>query len=270
MSTADGWSTTTEQPRALQQLLWVTACLLLAAAPHLTSVPVWVALFTGSSALWRLTVETRRWRLPPTWLRSLIAIGAMLGVFATYRTLNGLEAGSAFLLVMGGMKLLETHNRRDLTVVVFVAFFLLFATFLYNQTLLRLPYMLLAVWLFITTLMRISQHAPMSVREAVGWTGRMDGLAACCCKRCQSHCCCSCSFHACRDSSGPCRHAPAPARAWMTRCRPEMSPSSASLKRSRFVSSSLPSRHRRHNVTGAARCCMSSTVAPGALLKTAT
>ena len=170
---AAGWSTTTERPRSMQQLLWVIACLLLTAAPHLPGVPLWVTLFTGSCAAWRLTMEARRWRVPPTWLRSAIAVGAMLGVLATYRTLNGLEAGSAFLLVMGGMKLLETHTRRDLTVVVFAAFFLLFASFLYNQTLLRLPYMLLTVWLLITTLLRINQRAPMSLREALGGTGRM-------------------------------------------------------------------------------------------------
>jgi transglutaminase-like putative cysteine protease len=160
-------------PSRLQQLLWVVGCLALAAVPHLSGVPLWVTLFTASSAAWRLAVEALRWRLPPTWLRSAIAVGAMLGVFATYRTLNGLEAGSAFLVVMGGMKLLETHNRRDMTVVVFVACFLLFATFLYNQSLLRLPYMLGSVWLLAATLMRVHQRAPMSVREALRWTGRM-------------------------------------------------------------------------------------------------
>jgi transglutaminase-like putative cysteine protease len=164
---------TTADPARLQQLLWVIGCLALAAAPHLPGVPLWITLFTASSAAWRVAVEALRWRLPPTWLRSLIAICAMLGVLVTYRTLNGLEAGSAFLVVMGGMKLLETHNRRDMTVVVFVACFLLFATFLYNQSLLRLPYMLGTVWLLATTLMRIHLRGPMSVREALRWTGRM-------------------------------------------------------------------------------------------------
>jgi hypothetical protein len=163
----------TSDPARLHQLLWVIGCLALAAAPHLPGVPLWITLFTASSAAWRVAVEALRWRLPPTWLRSLIAIGAMLGVLVTYRTLNGLEAGSAFLVVMGGMKLLETHSRRDMTVVVFVACFLLFATFLYNQSLLRLPYMLGTVWLLATTLMRIHLRGPMSVREALRWSGRM-------------------------------------------------------------------------------------------------
>lgn len=170
---AAGWSTTVEPTTRMQQLAWIIGCLALASAPHLPGVPLWITLFAASSAVWRLMIETRHWRLPPTWLRSVIAVLAMLGVLATYRTLNGLEAGSAFLVVMGGMKLLETHSRRDMTVVVFVAYFLLFASFLYSQTLLRLPYMLGAVWLLTTTLMRIHQRAPMSMREAFGWSGRM-------------------------------------------------------------------------------------------------
>src|ERR1043165_5198834 len=166
MSAIATWANASERPRSMQQLVWAISCLGLAAAPHVASVPIWVSLFAGTACVWRLVVETRRWRLPPTWLRSVIAVGAMLGVLVTYRTLNGLEAGSAFLLVMGGMKLLETRVRRDLTVVVFVAFFLLFASFLYDQTLGRLPYLLITVWALATTLMRIHQRAPMSVREA--------------------------------------------------------------------------------------------------------
>jgi protein-glutamine gamma-glutamyltransferase len=163
----------TDDPARLEQLVWVIGCLALTAAPHLPGVPLWITLFTATSAAWRVAVEALRWRLPPTWLRSAIAVGAMLGVLATYRTLNGLEAGSAFLMVMGGMKLLETHSRRDMTVVVFVACFLLFATFLFNQSLLRLPYMFGTVWLLAVTMMRIHQRAPMSVREALRWTARM-------------------------------------------------------------------------------------------------
>ena len=161
------------QPARMQHLVWVIACLALSAAPHLTGVPLWITLFAGSSAAWRLVMEAKRWHLPPTWLRSLIAVGAMLGVLATYRTLNGLEAGSAFLVVMGGMKLLETHSRRDMTVIVFVAFFLLFASFLYNQSLVRLPYMLATIWLLAATLMRIHLRGSMPIREALHWTGRM-------------------------------------------------------------------------------------------------
>jgi transglutaminase-like putative cysteine protease len=111
--------------------------------------------------------------LPHKWIRIVIAFAAMFGVLAAYRTLNGLEAGTAFLIVMGAMKMLESHSRRDLMIVLFVSYFLLFAGFLYDQQLLLLPYMLVAVWVLTATLMRIHQGAPMKPIEALGTTGKM-------------------------------------------------------------------------------------------------
>ncbi|HKE92995.1 MAG TPA: DUF3488 and transglutaminase-like domain-containing protein [Povalibacter sp.] len=160
-------------PRFGQQLLWVAAGLLLAVAPNASGVSLWIVLLTLAAVALRIAIELRQWSLPPKLLRLAIAVAAMLGVLATYRTLNGIEAGTAFLVLMGAMKLLETRTQRDLTVLVFVAYFLLFAGFLYNQSLLRLPWMLVTAWLLTATLMRIHQTAPMAMREALGLTARM-------------------------------------------------------------------------------------------------
>jgi transglutaminase-like putative cysteine protease len=155
------------------RLTWVTGGFLLAVLPHLSALEWWVALLAVTAAAWRLATDIRQWQLPHRLIRAGIALIAMLGVLATYRTLNGLEAGTAFLVLMGGMKLLETRNARDLTITVFVAYFLLFAGFLYNQDLLRLPYMLVSAWLLTATLMLIHQRSPMSVLEALRKTARM-------------------------------------------------------------------------------------------------
>jgi transglutaminase-like putative cysteine protease len=160
-------------PLFTQQLLWVAGCFALTVAPHLGDVRPWLIVLAAATVTWRIAIELRQWRLPPKWIRSAIAFVAMLTVLATYRTLNGLEAGTAFLVVMGGMKLLESQTRRDLTIVLFVSYFLLFAGFLYDQQLLLLPYMLLAVWWLTATLMRIHQGSPMTAKEALGGTGRM-------------------------------------------------------------------------------------------------
>lgn len=164
-------------PASAQPLLWVVAVLALALLPHYSQLPFWVVLLVAIGIVWRLAIESAQRPLPSKWLRTAIAVGAMIGVLFTYRTLNGLEAGTAFLALMAGMKLLETRDVRDLTVLVFVAYFLLFAGFLYNQQLLLLPYMLITAWLLTATLMRIHQKSPMSVREALLLTGKM-GLQA--------------------------------------------------------------------------------------------
>jgi protein-glutamine gamma-glutamyltransferase len=160
-------------PLFTQQLLWVVGGFVLAVAPHLSDVSPWLTMLAAATVIARLTIAIRQWRLPHKWMRSGAAFAAMLGVLATYRTLNGLEAGTAFLIVMGAMKLLETQSKRDLTIVVFVSYFLLFAGFLYDQQLILLPYMLITTWALTATLMRIHQSAPLTALEAISSTGKM-------------------------------------------------------------------------------------------------
>jgi transglutaminase-like putative cysteine protease len=156
-----------------QRLGWVVAGLALAVAPHTTHIAIWTLLIAAAATVLRLVIEIKRWQLPPKWVRIFVAFAALLGVAASYRTLNGIDAGTALLVVMAGMKLLETSTTRDLTVVVFISYFALFAAFLYNQNLLLLPYMLFTAWLLTTTLMRIHQTESMPVREAAGTTAKM-------------------------------------------------------------------------------------------------
>lgn len=157
-----------------RKLLWVVAGLVLAVLPHVPHLAPWIVILAATAAGVRIAAEIKRWGLPPKWLRILVAFCALLAVLATYRTLNGVEAGTALLVVMAGMKLLETRSVRDLTVIVFLAYFALFAAFLYNQELLRLPYMLVTAWLLTATLMRIHQTTlSMPAREAAGLTGKM-------------------------------------------------------------------------------------------------
>ncbi len=67
------------------------------------------------------------------------AITAILvfAVAASFRTLNGLAAGTALLVVMGALKVLEARSRRDDAIVVAVALFLLLAAALGGQALWR-------------------------------------------------------------------------------------------------------------------------------------
>ncbi len=131
-------------------------------------------LFAAATAAWRIAAQVRGWKLPPKWLRIVVVVLAVVSVLAGYRTLNGLEAGTALLVLMAASKLLETRDRRDLTVLLFIAFVLLFAALLYEQGLMQLPYMLVAVWLLTATLMRVHQTTSrMPMREAMRMTAKM-------------------------------------------------------------------------------------------------
>jgi protein-glutamine gamma-glutamyltransferase len=166
--------TAMDWPPTLQRLLWVTGGLALSVIPHVPHIRAWVLLLAAGAAALRIATEIKHWELLAKWLRSVLAFVALLAVLLDYRTLNGIDAGTALLVIMAGMKLLETRTVRDLTVIVFLSYFALFAAFLYNQSLLRLPYMLVAAWFLTVTLMRIHQTTTsMPVREAVTITGKM-------------------------------------------------------------------------------------------------
>lgn len=140
----------------------VLAALALAAAAHVAWLPPWVPLLLVAAMTWRWSAARRGWPLPSKWLRATAAAGAAVVVLGAYGTLNGIEAGTALLALMGGVKLLETRGPRDLTVLVFIAWFLLFAALLRNQGLIALPLLLAGVVLVTAALMRVHGGAGLA------------------------------------------------------------------------------------------------------------
>jgi transglutaminase-like putative cysteine protease len=148
-----------EAAAPLHGLGWVIAAMAVAVAPHVTHLPAWVTLLLLAVGAWRWTASLRGWPLPSRWLRIVAVGGAALAVFSAYRTLNGIEAGTALLVLMAAAKLLETHAARDLTVLVFIAWFLLYAALLREQALLAAPWLLFSAWLSTLALMRVHAAA---------------------------------------------------------------------------------------------------------------
>lgn len=127
------------------QLLWLVFAVIVAGAPHLLHLHPWVPAIVLAITGWRLLAAARRWRLPSAWLRVPLTLTGFLAVLFSYRQVSGLAAGSALLLVMVSMKLLETRGHRDRAVVVFICYFLLFAAFLREQAMWSAAYLLAGV-----------------------------------------------------------------------------------------------------------------------------
>ena len=165
-------------PTALR-LGWMLAALALALAPAIARLPPWVTAVFAAAAAWRLAVQQRGWRLPPAWLRLSLAGACVAGVLFTYRTLNGLEAGGALLVVMGAMKLLETRSRRDIQVLSFIGFFLVMMQLLYDQPVWSLPWLALSVAVIALALMQgVRAGEPLPLGVAGGMVLRMLAFAA--------------------------------------------------------------------------------------------
>ncbi len=82
---------------------------------------------------WRAAITVRGSRLPPPLLLLPLAMCAVGGVFLTYHTLLGRDAGVAMLVLLVAFKMLEMRARRDLFVVIYLCFFLSLTTFFYAQ-----------------------------------------------------------------------------------------------------------------------------------------
>ena len=88
----------------LTSLPWTMGALLVAFAPHVPYVPLWITgAFVGCAA-WRFVVEKRRRALPSPWIRAGLALACFLGVLATYSSISGVGPGSALLAVMAALK----------------------------------------------------------------------------------------------------------------------------------------------------------------------
>lgn len=152
----------------------VLPVLALAVLPHLEQLPPWIPLLAAGAAGWRLALERAGKPLPWRWLRGMIAVLGLTAVAVSYRTLNGLAAGTALLALMAGIKLLETRTTRDYTVLLFLAYFLLFAALLFDQSLLRLPYLLVTAWLTTAALLYLHvARAQLDYRESLMLAAKM-------------------------------------------------------------------------------------------------
>ena len=163
-----------ERPGRIRGLRWVIAALVIATVPHVPHLPVWITLQLVAVMAWRGAAEALDWPLPPRWLRVSAVAAATLAVLGTYRTLNGIEAGTSFLVLMAGAKLLETRSSRDLTVIVFIAWFLLYAALLRDQRLPQLPWLLASGAITTAALMRVhAGSAGDSWRDVAQRTGAL-------------------------------------------------------------------------------------------------
>jgi transglutaminase-like putative cysteine protease len=161
---------------ALRSLAWACAAFAGGVLLNLDRVPPWTAATALLLIAWRLTTERSGVRLPGTVARALLALGVVAVVLWRFHTLNGLAAGTALLMLMSALKLLETRARRDQFVMVGAGLFLLLAACLDRQSLVRVPLYALQVWLCCSALAVVAS-AGCGGRAALRLAGRSLLLA---------------------------------------------------------------------------------------------
>lgn len=167
-------------PAALsaREVLWVSAVLVLALAPHMARFPLILDVGFLSACLWRYLGAHGRLPLPDRehrvlWvLKQLVAIAAFVTIYIAYRGKLGRDAGVELLAALLGLKLLEMRSPRDYYIVTFLCYFLVVTNFFYSQTIPTALYML-GVVVGATTVL-IQYNTPLAYRRP----GMMVGLSA--------------------------------------------------------------------------------------------
>jgi transglutaminase-like putative cysteine protease len=162
----------------LASLPWTLLALAIALLPHVAHLPAWITAALLGCAVWRYSIEVRRRPLPPAVLRAALALGCFLGVLYTYGTVSGVGPGSALLAIMAALKLLETRQRRDQFVLLFIAIFLVMSSLLREQYLWSLPYLVLAIVLIMTAWLKTAADDAEPLRRSLGTSSRLLMYAA--------------------------------------------------------------------------------------------
>src|SRR4051812_18258889 len=103
----------------VRTLLWCGLAVLMACAPLLRELPLWLAAMSVSAVLLRPAIALRPVNgVALRWSMALAALAGTAAVYGQFHTLLGREAGTALLVLMVAFKLLESRTPRDAYVVI--------------------------------------------------------------------------------------------------------------------------------------------------------
>ncbi len=141
-------------------MFWLLGLLLLLIAPHAVWLPLWVLVLTVLCMGWRILIHFGKAGYPPFLVRALLVFCVVpLSIFEFRGQGAGLGVDvSVCLLVLGAaFKLLEMRFRRDIYILITLAFLLAMTGFIYSQTLQAALYNLFVVTLIITAMVLLNR-----------------------------------------------------------------------------------------------------------------
>jgi transglutaminase-like putative cysteine protease len=123
-------------PAALsrQQGAWLLGAATITVAPHGVWLPSWIYALCLLLLAWRGLLLWQGTRPPPTLLLLALSTAAAAGVRLEFGHFFGKDPGVALLVLLLGLKLLETRSARDIRAAVLLCLFLQLALFLEDQS----------------------------------------------------------------------------------------------------------------------------------------
>jgi len=96
-------------------------------------IPFWILLLNITIALVIIWQDRKNKIWITRRVKIVITLVAIVGVFISFQSFSGRNAGVALISVMYGLKILETNKTRDANLLLSLGFFMLVSGFLFSQ-----------------------------------------------------------------------------------------------------------------------------------------
>ncbi len=140
-------------------LIWLLVAQVLAIVPHVPQLPYWVIGLWLVCGLWRVQIFRMRAQYPNAWVKILLLLGTAAGVLFSRGSLIGLDGGIVLLVATFILKMLEMRSRRDALVLIFLGFFIVVTSYLFDDSLVAGIYTVLPVTALLAALIGLQQSA---------------------------------------------------------------------------------------------------------------
>lgn len=162
----------------LPRLAWTAATLILALLPLQSRLVGWIRATIILAIGIRLVLAGLNRGPPPALLRLAISASAIVLLFLKFHTFNGIDAGSALLALMAGLKFLEARSARDVRIIVMIVYFLCLASLLTGTSFVLLLYLVGVSWLATSVLLCFTTARPTPpMPQNLRVSARLLGLA---------------------------------------------------------------------------------------------
>lgn len=131
--------------------------LILLVAPHLRNLSLWILGLFSLLVIYRLFAIHRPRLMPNQWTLLFLMLVGLANVAWAAGLSDARHTGTALLIIMLGLKLLELRTRRDLYVCIFLGFFVIMTQFLYAQDLWLAAYSLALSSLLVGLLLALNR-----------------------------------------------------------------------------------------------------------------
>ncbi len=147
-----------------RQFNLLAASALIAVAPHLLRLPLWLSLTLVVIAPWRMWSRKRTGKPISAWLRVPLVIVLVSAIIVFYDNIFGREPGSALACGLLSLKLLESEKIRDARTALGFAAFVMMSALLFTQTMGFTLLVCLSLILLLAALNAL-QPAPLKLRH---------------------------------------------------------------------------------------------------------